>query len=74
MSNIYLAANGLTDKVYLYSVPFGAVAPANAESMIGSWDFVNGGWLGKVFNWDAKVVPLKPWEHGFDYYKKHIKN
>jgi|GEM_PF-5957910 len=42
--------------------------------MIGSWDLVNGGWLEKVFNWDAKVVPLKPWEHGFDYYKKHIKN
>jgi hypothetical protein len=20
-----------------------------------------------------KVVPLKSWEHGFDYYKKHIK-
>ena len=42
--------------------------------MIGSWDFVSGGWLGKIFNWDAKVVPLKPWEHGFDYYKKYIKD
>ena len=74
LSNIYLASNNLVEKVYLYSIPFGAVAPANAESMIGNWDFVNGGWLGKVFNWDAKVVPLKPWEHGFDYYKKYIKN
>lgn len=74
LSNIYLASNGLTDKVYLYSVPFGAVSPANAEVMLGSWDFVNGGWLGKIFNWDAEIVPLNPLEHGFENYKKYIKD
>ncbi|QEY58325.1 filamentous hemagglutinin N-terminal domain-containing protein [Pseudomonas sp. C27(2019)] len=73
LSNIYLASNGLAERVYLYSIPFGAVAPSNAEVMIGTGDLVNGGWLGKLFNWDAQVVPLKPWEHSFDNYKKYIK-
>ena len=72
LGNIYLAGNGLTEKVYLYSVPFGAVAPPNAKVMLGSWDFVNGGWAGKLLNWDAKVIPLAPWEHSFENYKKHI--
>ncbi|TDQ37500.1 hemagglutinin repeat-containing protein [Thiopseudomonas denitrificans] len=74
LTNIYLGSNGLAEKVYLYSVPFGAVAPTNAEVMIGSWDLVNGGWAGKLFNWDAEVVPLKPWEHGYENYKRYIKD
>lgn len=74
LTNIYLGSNGLAEKIYLYSVPFGAVAPSNAEVMIGSWDLVNGGWAGKLFNWDAEVVPLKPWEHGYENYKKYIKD
>ncbi|HKM26891.1 MAG TPA: hypothetical protein VJY57_05575 [Thiopseudomonas sp.] len=72
LSNIYLGSNGLTGKVYLYSVPFGAVAPPNAEVMLGTWDLVNGGWTGKLFNWGAKMIPLAPWEHSFENYKKHI--
>ncbi|MFC3607493.1 hypothetical protein, partial [Stutzerimonas tarimensis] len=74
LTNIYLGSNGLTDQVYLYSIPFGAVAPPNAGVMIGSWDLVNGGWAGKLLNWDAEVVPLKPWEHGFENYKRYIKD
>lgn len=73
LSNIYLGSNGLTGEVHLYSVPFGAVAPPNAEVMIGTWDIVNGGWAGKMFNWDADVVPIKPWEHGLENYEKYIK-
>lgn len=38
LSNIYLGSNGLIGKVYLYSVPFGAVAPPNAEVMLGTWE------------------------------------
>jgi len=72
LDNIYLVRNGLTAKAYLYSVPFGAVAPPGAETMLGSWDMVNGGWAGKVLNWDATVVPLNPLEHGFDNYKNFI--
>ena len=73
LDNIYLVRNDLTDKAYLYSVPFGAVAPPGAEVMLGSWDLVNGGWAGKLLNWDAQVVHLMPWEHGFEHYKKFIK-
>ena len=73
LGNIYLVRNGLTEKAYLYSVPFGAVAPPGAEAMLGSWDLVNGGWAGKLLNWDAQVVHLMPWEHGFEHYKKFIK-
>ncbi|MFC3607939.1 hypothetical protein, partial [Stutzerimonas tarimensis] len=72
LTNIYLGSSGLAEKVYLYSVPFGAVAPPNAQAVIGTWDLVNGGWAGKLFNWDAEIVPLKPWEHGFENYKRYI--
>lgn len=71
-TNIYLASNGLVEKTYLYSVPFGLVAPVNSKVMIGNWDIVNFGWFGKLLNWDAKVVPIKPWEHSFENYKKYI--
>lgn len=73
LDNIYLVRNGLTDKAYLYSVPIGAVAPPGAEAMLGSWDLVNAGWAGKLLNWDAQMVPLMPWEHGFEHYKNFIR-
>ncbi|WP_148252156.1 two-partner secretion domain-containing protein [Aidingimonas lacisalsi] len=69
----YLGRHGLVETTYLYSVPFGIVAPSNAKVTLGSGDLVNGGVLGKAFNWDAKVVPLLPWEHNFDNYKRFIK-
>ena len=72
MSNIYLAGNGLSNHAYLYSVPFGVVAPPNADVMLGSWDLINGGWVGKLLNWDARVVPLSPLEHAFENYKRYI--
>lgn len=73
LTNIYLMENGLIDKAYLFSVPLGVVAPSNTTVTDGTFDMVNGGWAGKLFNWDAIMVPLMPWEHGYtEHYKRFI--
>lgn len=45
------------------SVPFGNVAPMALQVNLGSFDLVNGGIVGKIFNPHAQVFSLKPTEH-----------
>lgn len=68
----YLAGNGLVEHAELFSLPFGNIAAPNAHLTIGSGDLVNGGYLGKIFNPDAIVVPLTPSQHPFNNYKVFV--
>lgn len=59
---------GLSTGGWVDSVPFGNIASSALQVNLGSWDLVNGGWLGKIFNPHAKVFPLKPTQHGHCHY------
>jgi RHS repeat-associated protein len=47
--------SGQAPSAVLYAVPFGNVAPSAAQVYLGDFDLVNGGYLGKAFNWNATI-------------------
>lgn len=58
--------SGLSPRAVLYAVPFGNVAPTQAQVYIGNWDPVSGGYLGRMFNWNATICTT-----GFDHALKN---
>jgi RHS repeat-associated protein len=61
---IQLTANGLSSGGTVYALPFGNVAPPGVRVVLGDLDLVNGGILGKLFNWDAEIRRINPDQHG----------
>ncbi|GHC27815.1 filamentous hemagglutinin N-terminal domain-containing protein [Aidingimonas halophila] len=64
----YLARHGLVESAYLESVPFGIVAPPNAEVRLGQGDIINGFGAGKLFNWHGEIVPTGLFQHSRKFY------
>ncbi|MCE8021838.1 filamentous hemagglutinin N-terminal domain-containing protein [Halomonas sp. MCCC 1A11036] len=65
----YLARHGLVESTYLESVPFGIVAPPNAEVRLGRGDIINGFGGGMLFNWHGKIVPTGLFQHSREFYE-----
>ncbi|HET8941107.1 MAG TPA: RHS repeat-associated core domain-containing protein [Rudaea sp.] len=57
----------LSPKAVLYAVPFGNVAPTQAQVYLGNMDVVNGGYLGRLFNWNATMCATG-FDHALDNY------
>ncbi|MCL1128047.1 hypothetical protein [Shewanella surugensis] len=66
-----IAARGFAAPGELNALPFGNVAYGGAETKLGSMDFINGGILGKITNWQARMISCSvPPCHGYkDNYK-----
>jgi RHS repeat-associated protein len=61
-------SRSLAVRAELYSVPFGNSAAAAANITLGDFDPVNGGYMGRIFNWGARTCALGFRHSLSDYY------
>lgn len=70
-----LVSRGFASSGKIYSLPFGNIAPAGVDTTLGTFDIVNGGFFGKLFNpWGKMTECGNAWgicHTYFDNYKGH---